>query len=348
MGKSSFINSILGKNVCKVGGPGEFQFTDGLKPQTLEVVKTSVQLNGVLVTVYDSPGLQDGTDNEQKYLAEMYKKCRNVDLVLYCLEMITARWTPPEKESIRLLTERFGGTFWDKALFVLTKGNLVQLPETYDDDSEVDEKELTKTYFQNIRETFEKMVRVEVKKQAINAKIKDPPKYCDSLPVVPAGSAAKQILPDGKHFIGNLWITCLERIDPMRAEIFMQATNTEERVVSFDDVEESEKKPKGLFGFIPTMEDVRKAWRVMFRRRKNLQDTQPEQPRKDKKGGKNDTTRTAHTVKNEEPEYPIYLDKNDTKRLRDVSYTIQGIRGTEAGGAVFDDLGRLIKFSVRI
>ena len=328
VGKSSLINFILGKDVCKVGGPGE-QFARGLKPQTLGVVKTSLHMNGVLVTVYDSPGLQDGTDNEQKYLTEMYKKCRDVDLVFYCLEMITPRWTPPEKASIRLLTEKFGGTFWDKAVFVLTKGNLVQSPEDDDDDSEY--SELTKKYFQTAKETFEKMVRAEVKKQTIDAKVQDPPKYSDSLPVVPAGSAAEQILPDGKHFIGNLWITSLERIDPNRAEIFMQATNTEERIVSCDDVEESEKKPKGLFGFIPTMEDVRKAWRVMFGRRKKLTNTQPQEIKR-----------------NEEPEYPIYLDKNDSERLRNAAYTIKGIHGTEAGGAVFDNLGRLIKFSVRI
>ena len=342
MGKSSLINFILGKNVCKVGGPGEL-FAFGLKPQTQAVEKTSVHMNGILVTVYDSPGLQDGTTNEQKYLAEMYKKCRDVDLVFYCLEMITTRWTPPEIESIRLLTEKFGGTFWDKAIFVLTKGNLVQSPEADDDDPEA-EKELTKRYFLNAKETFEKKVRAEVKKQTIDAKVRDPPKYFESLPVVPAGSEAEQILPDRKHFIGNLWITCLERIDPNRAEIFMQATNTEERVVSYDDVEEKEEK-KGLFGFIPTMDDVRKAWRVLFRRRKKINNTQPKEP------VKKDTAHTVHTVKeikNEEPEYPIYLDKNDSKRLRDVAYTIKGIRGTEAGGAVFDRLGRLIKFNVRI
>ena len=334
MGKSSLINFVLGKNVCQVGGPGEL-FAFGLKPQTLGVEKTSVTMNGISVTVYDSPGLQDGTENEQKYLAEMHKNCRDVDLVFYCLEMITTRWTPPEIESIRLLTEKFGGTFWDKAVFVLTKGNLVQSPDADDDDPEG----LTKIYFQNVKETFEKKVRAEVKKQTIDAKVKDPPKHFDSLPVVPAGSEAEQILPDGKHFIGNLWITCLERIDPNRAEIFMQATNTEERVVSFDDVEESGKKPRGLFGFIPTMEDVRKAWRVLFRRRKKNQDTQPKEPEK------KDTTRRVHTEP-KEPEYPIYLDKNDSKRLRNVAYTIKGIRGTEAGGAAFDSLGRLIKFSV--
>ena len=91
------------------------------------------------------------------------------------------------------------------------------------------------------------------------------------------------------------------------------------------------KNPKGSL-------DSYQQWRMCERlgescsgRRKKLTNTQPQEIKR-----------------NEEPEYPIYLDKNDSERLRNAAYTIKGIHGTEAGGAVFDNLGRLIKFSVRI
>ena len=116
VGKSSLVNYILGHDVCEARGPG-----DGtLERVTTEVKGSQVIMNRVMVIMYDSPGLQDGTPDEPKYLAEMRKKCGEVDLVFYCLDMNTTRWTPPEKKSIRLLTETFGGTFWEKVIFVLT------------------------------------------------------------------------------------------------------------------------------------------------------------------------------------------------------------------------------------
>ena len=58
MGKSSLINFILGDDVCEVKGPGDGQT---LERVTTEVKGSQVKMNGVVVKIYDSPGLQDGT-----------------------------------------------------------------------------------------------------------------------------------------------------------------------------------------------------------------------------------------------------------------------------------------------
>ena len=295
MGKSSLINFILGDDVCKVRGPGEDEQT--LERVTTEVTGAQVRMNGVRVTIYDSPGLQDGTPDEPRYLAEMYKKCRDVDLVFYCLDMNVTRWTPPEIKSIQLLTKKFGGTFWDKAIVVLTKGNMVQSPHG---------KTHTKEFFKSMKEGLGKAVRDEVKKQANHLEVKQRPKTVGAIPVVPAGSAGKQVLPNGKHFIGHIWISCLERIGLDKVEAFMQATCSDIRLVSYKNCEDlKEKSGKPWLGFIPTKEYIRNAWRAVFRRKVKLF----EEPRPIH-------VPEVTTRADDEPRYLLYMDKDDCERLK--------------------------------
>ena len=259
VGKSSLINFILGEDVCEVGDPGQVDEDDAdeaFDPKTTKVSKHEMAINGTSVTIYDSPGLQDGTADEPKYLADMLENCRDVDLVFYCHEMIAARWTPPEVKSIRLLTETFGNTFWDKALLVLTKANLVEPRKEVTSGEE-------KEYFRRLKVNKEKKFRTEVAKQ-VN-RTQEHPNRIDSIPAVPAGSEAEQFLLDGKHFIGNLWVTCLERLPKNQVELFMQATGSASRIVSCDDI-----KGGGTPGSIPTREDLMKAWKIMFGRREQL------------------------------------------------------------------------------
>ena len=126
VGKSSLINSLLGREVCKVVDPG---FEGGsLEPCTLKVEEFHLDINGIAVTVFDSPGLQDGTDNEEKYLLEMYDKCKDVDLVIYCVDMTISRYAITEIRSAELLTQKFGPNFWKRCVFVMTKANCVRAP----------------------------------------------------------------------------------------------------------------------------------------------------------------------------------------------------------------------------
>ena len=291
MGKSSLINFILGDDVCKARGPGAEEAT--LERVTTEVTGSQVKMNGVLVTIYDSPGLQDGTPDEPRYLDDMFKKCRDVDLIFYCLDMNVTRWTPPEIKSIQLLTEKFGGTFWDKAIIVLTKGNVVRSP---------DPKIPTKEFFGKVKEGLGKVVREEVKKQVSRLKVKQRPKNVSAIPVVPSGSAGKQVLPDGKHFIGHIWMSCLERIRLDKVEIFMQATCADNRLVYHRDIDwedVKEKSGKKWLGFIPTKEDIRNAWRAIFRRKvKKFYEPVPKA--------------------NDEPKYLLYMDKADYELLKKI------------------------------
>ena len=303
MGKSSLINFILGDDVCEVKGPGDGQT---LERVTTEVKGSQVKMNGVVVKIYDSPGLQDGTPDEPRYLAEMYEKCRDADLVFYCLEMTMTRWTPPEIKSIQLLTDTFGGTFWDKAIFVLTKGNMVESPhgDAY-----------TREYFNNAKKVLGKQVRAEVTKQVSRPEVKQRPKNVDAIPAVPAGSKRKQVLPDGKHFIGHIWLSCLERIRLEKVDCFMDATCSDFRIVSHKDI-----KPKSgrWLGFIPSKEDIRNAWRAVFKRANKPTSKRPAIRLAAKQIGEPGPIPEVATRDGDEPKYLLYMDKDDCERLKNI------------------------------
>ena len=49
-----------------------------------------------------------------KYLEDMYSKCKDVDLVLYCMVMTECCFTPAEDRAMDLNTKRFGPKIWDQ------------------------------------------------------------------------------------------------------------------------------------------------------------------------------------------------------------------------------------------
>lgn len=128
VGKSSLVNSLLGYEFSKEGDPSE-----SLKSATTNVDCVKVRLNDVIVTVYDSPGLQDGKESGDKaYLDKIVKIAGNdvsgLDLVLYCVDMTASRFTTAEIATINSFQRQFGNAFWKKTLLVLTKANNVSLP----------------------------------------------------------------------------------------------------------------------------------------------------------------------------------------------------------------------------
>ncbi|XP_019855837.1 PREDICTED: uncharacterized protein LOC109584513 [Amphimedon queenslandica] len=116
-GKSTLVIGLLGKHVAVEGA--------GTERCTTEVAEYKAMLHGVPVTVYDSPGLQDSTVNEDKYMyiADIKKKCQNLSLVLYCTKMTNHRLIEEDKRAILKLTAEFGQNFWKYAVLVLTFAN---------------------------------------------------------------------------------------------------------------------------------------------------------------------------------------------------------------------------------
>ena len=217
-GKSTLLNTLLGQTVFETGGPA----TKTMDPVTTEVKSVRTNIQDVLLEIFDSPGLQDRTDNDRKYLDDMHKKCKDFCLILYCIDMTTPRWSDKDSKTIELLTKTFGQEMWKKAILVLTKANMVK-PAT----SGVDEHTHCKTTFETFEDEFKKqLTQLNVSKE-VSANI----------PIVAAGSERDRYIPfvsksfekedtrRSQNFLPILWVTCIEKLSGNDRHNFLQVGN---------------------------------------------------------------------------------------------------------------------------
>ena len=103
-----------------------------MRATTLDVTRYEVKTkDGFEIIVWDSPGLQDGSENEAQYLASMKEKCSDVDIVVYCIKLdprsqLEDHETQNDFLAIRKLTATFCPEWWKHAIFVMTFANLLE------------------------------------------------------------------------------------------------------------------------------------------------------------------------------------------------------------------------------
>ena len=195
-GKSALVNSIVGEYVAE----------EGYSPygQTTEVTKYEKNIEDVTVTIYDSPGLQDGIrkDFEEQYLKDLEEKCKEVDLILYCIRM-NDKMRPSEYDAIVKLSHAFGmDEFWQNTLFVLTYANEIEsLPKS-------SPSETLPQYFKQRMSEWEGILQ-----KALTDKAKITVKIAEDVPVVPAGYFDEPFLPgiNSDYWLSRLWWQCLYR-----------------------------------------------------------------------------------------------------------------------------------------
>lgn len=230
VGKSSLINSLIGSKVCEVGDPTG---KTGFNKCTPAVSKTIVHISGVIVSIFDSPGLQDGTNSDEEYLEDMYSKCKDVDLVIYCIDMTVPRYTEDEIRATQLMTNKFGTDFWNRCVLVLTKANNVRVPPR--------EKKSKREYHIRLYNSH----KTQFSEQLIDQGV--PKDVAKGIPAVAAGCFDPEIPdddPDNERFIWyvsdkaklkssdermdflkELWLTCFERTTTISTQCnFMRAT----------------------------------------------------------------------------------------------------------------------------
>ena len=201
-GKSSLINGMVGKDVAKEG--------TSLNRETTSVQQFRVACEGgVTITVWDSPGLQDGLDKEDEYIKDMQSKgLANADLVFYCTKMNENRLTKGDKEAICKLTEGLGKSFWSNTVFVLTFANDTRPPPSHEYKS-LSEKEKAK---KNLEHFNKRLKEWEEKLQGVVVSAGIKPGVAEKIPVVAAGYEADQSLPGCDNWLSNLWVTSIERM----------------------------------------------------------------------------------------------------------------------------------------
>ena len=222
VGKSTLINSLVGKQVTNEG--------DTLAPETMEVISHIANVSGVDVAIWDTPGLQDGTENENKYIDDMVTKCSDYDLVIYCTSMTESRFgVSDDIKAISVLTKSFGESLWKHAVFVLTRCNQV-LPTKKDPD-------MRNRKFQLFSEIIPKvLIKCGVAESLANL-----------VPVIPAGyieedGSGRDILPLNKDWLSNFWYISLVRMREGAQPAMVKANI--HRIKKEEDVsEEDMKKP---------------------------------------------------------------------------------------------------------
>ena len=204
VGKSSLANALVGREVSPEG--------ETLNPETVDVFNYKADIAGVDVTIWDCPGLQDGTSNESEYLNKMATKCKELDLVLYCTRMDDTRIRDEDYETIKTLTRAFGEGIWDNAIFTLTFANEVKKAvrtrsrgqtQAQSAAPPVDQKE----FFLSRLSQWESKLKEALVKAGVSQEI------VGKTIIVPVGYQDNLSLPDRNNWLSKFWLTCLQRIN---------------------------------------------------------------------------------------------------------------------------------------
>ena len=222
-GKTSLINGLIGK---KVGEEG-----DELDRKTVHVEPKELTCEGTLVKIWDTPGLQDDTKDEDRYLQEMKENCSDCDLYIYCLSMKQTRFDTSEIQTIQKLTETFGKDFWAKVLFVLTFAN--EMEASFSEGSDVE-----RLFTDKIKAWHTKLVH-RLKECGVKKEV------ADNIQVIPAGyskplkgSPNPWKLPGIPNWFHNFWYKCAETMDekgiPVLVTINIRRLKSPEEISKLD------------------------------------------------------------------------------------------------------------------
>lgn len=116
-GKSTLLNGICGRKAFVVGDQ---------EPGTDSVQKHPIERENCKLVLYDTPGFEDESGNEDQYLAEIKGKCENVDTLFYCISVNGVRIKLSEdKVTLNKLKEALDIGIWNNCVIVLTFANTI-------------------------------------------------------------------------------------------------------------------------------------------------------------------------------------------------------------------------------
>jgi GTPase SAR1 family protein len=112
-GKSSTINTLLGKSVAPVG--------DSI-PVTTSVQQFDCKFKDSVVRLYDTPGLCDSKDmaNDDAYIAAIRQIIPCVDLVFFVTPLNETRVSRDERIALRSLSSAIGEELWDNMIILFS------------------------------------------------------------------------------------------------------------------------------------------------------------------------------------------------------------------------------------
>ena len=174
-GKSDLVNTLIGKVVATKG--------DGPRSVTHGIESFTEYINGVKVTLIDTPGFNDPDISDAHIIAEIGKIGCSIDLILFCVKM-NRRMEKTDYRIMRKLTHVFGQSIWKNVVFVLTFANEVN-PNT----------------FENTRAEWDEVLHEYARTKG---EVQDD--VAQRIPVVVAGNEEND-LPACQSWLDQFWVT---------------------------------------------------------------------------------------------------------------------------------------------
>lgn len=200
VGKSSLINTLLGREVAPEGGGIHAETRKLAEYESLETLQVTIA--NINVTLCDSPGLNDPETDEEQTLKDIQNYCNDVaiDLFVYCTSLTQIRIGQDEFNSIASLTRAIGDNIWKKGLIALTFANELRPPPL--------SKESLEKYFRSRVQDWGEALRNAVVRAGVN-KVD-----AGNIPVVPTGyrKLALPGMPNDDWF-SAFWTECLLRVE---------------------------------------------------------------------------------------------------------------------------------------
>ena len=197
-GKSALVNNLVGEKVAEEGAEPD--------PMTTEVTCYKRNINSIDLKVWDSPGLQDGTDNESRYLTDIQTNCADVDLFLFCINISDVERLTldlPDIQALAKLTNVLGHSLWDNALIALTFANELQITDMeMKKAAKRKNKEKSKELFCDKIREWEEQLREILREIGLDSG------QVSNLEIIPTGFDEPD-LPDRPHWLSTFWINAL-------------------------------------------------------------------------------------------------------------------------------------------
>ncbi len=207
-GKSTLLNGIVGEKMFKEG--------ETLKPETLTVDSHQTRRAGVDIIVFDTPGLQDGSGNEQSYLSAIKEKCVDIHLLLYCISMLETRSDlNAHNSAIKLITKALGPTIWENAVIILTYANVFERRLSDQGKNKIEKKDC----FQEKINEWEAAARDSLRDAGV------PNEIAQNVTAIPVGFAKKPHLVCQKYWLSNFWTESLSKMKEKAQAAMVKMSN---------------------------------------------------------------------------------------------------------------------------
>ena len=154
------------------------------------------------ITVFDTPGLADGTGNEEEYLRKIKERVTDpFDVFIFCTEMNSRRFRNDDIKTVETLTATFGTQLWEHAVVALTFANEVLHP-----NKDATQEERISLFNERMR-CFKRTIQDVLLKVGVAGKV------VINVTFVATGDLCEPCLPGITNWQTAFWIATFKRLD---------------------------------------------------------------------------------------------------------------------------------------